>query len=117
MSADMQLIWEWPADRTVEQNLLIKVIDVEKENTGIFGFEKTPSFVGNLPDPVTVTAKVISQEADLKEKTIKIFLPKLELKSIKKDDFAVIGIVDNKVCICIRHVESENMDVSGVSCP
>ena len=114
MAADMQLIWEWPADRTVEQNLLIKVIDVEKENTGIFGFEKTPSFAGNLPDPVTVKAKVINQEIGSIEKTIKLVLPKLELKSIKKDDFAVIGILGSNVCICIKHAESENIDVS---CP
>ena len=47
MSADVHLIWEWPADRTVQQKVLIKGTDVKKEESGFFGFEKTPSFTGN----------------------------------------------------------------------
>ncbi len=116
MPPDIDLTWEWPAERTVEQKLLVKVTDIEKFKSGIFGFKKTPSFAGNLPDPVTVTAKVVGQETGLKGNTVAVVLPKLELNSIKKGDFAVIGVIDSKICICIKHVESQNIDISSVSC-
>lgn len=117
MSADVDLTWEWPADRVAEQKLLVKVVEIKAEGSGFFGFKKSPSFAGNLPDPVTVKAKLISQENNLKDKTVEITLPKLELESIKANDFAVIGIIASKTCICIKHVESENVDIDKVSCP
>lgn len=117
MSADIELTWEWPADRTVEQKLLVKILDVKKEGPGLFSFKKTPSFASNLPDPVTVKAKLVNQEGSLKDKTIELTLPTLELESIKANDFAVLGVVESKICICVTHVESENVDVNKVSCP
>lgn len=117
MSADIELTWEWPADRTVEQKLLVKIVDVKSEGSRFFSFKKTPSFASNLPDPVTVKAKIVSQETSLKNKTIELVLPKLELESIKADDLAILGVVDSKICICIKHVESESVDIANVSCP
>lgn len=117
MSADVDLTWEWPADRMAEQKLLVKVVEIKAEGGGFFGFKKSPSFAGNLPDPVTVKAKLISQEKNLKDKTVEITLPKLELESIKVDDFAVIGVIASNTCICIKHVESENVDIAKIPCP
>lgn len=117
MSADVDLTWEWPADREAGQKLLVKVMDIKNEGAGFFGFKKSPSFAGNLPDPVTVKAKLIRQEKSLEGKTVEITLPKLELESINIGDFAVIGVIDSKTCICIKHVESENVDIASVSCP
>lgn len=56
-------------------------------------------------------------EQKLLVKVVEITLPRLELESIKGDDFAVIGFIASKTCICIKHVESENVDVAKVSCP
>lgn len=117
MSADVDLMWEWPADRTAEQKLLVKVVEIKNESSGFFGFKKSPSFAGNLPDPVTVKAKLIRQEKNLEGKIVEITLPKLELESIDVGDFAVIGVVDSKTCICIKQVESESVDIASVSCP
>jgi hypothetical protein len=117
MSADIELTWEWPADRTVEQKLLVKIVDIQKGSPDFFNFIKTPSFANNLPDSITVKAMLIGQETDLKNKTIKLTLPTLELEPIKIDDFAIIGVVDNKICICIEHVESENTDTTKILCP
>lgn len=115
MSADIELTWEWPADRIVEQKLLVKVLDVN-ENSGFFSFNKAPSIASNLPDPVTVKAKLIDQKGNLKNKTIELTLPKLELGLIKVNDLVIIGIVESKVCICIKPVESENIDTDKISC-
>ncbi len=116
MSADIELTWEWPADRAVEQKLLVKVLDVN-ENSGYFSFNKTPSIASNLPDPVTVSAKLMAQEEEPKNKTVELTLPKLELGSIKTDDLAILGVVEGKICICIKSVESENIDLDKISCP
>lgn len=116
MSADIELTWEWPADRTAEQKLLIKVLDV-KDNSGLFSFNKTPSIANNLPDPVTVSAKLMTQEGNLKNKTIELSLPKLELRSIKTGGLAILGIMEGKICICIKPVAAENVDVGKISCP
>lgn len=117
MSADVDLTWEWPADRVAEQKILVKVLDIKSQSSGLFGFKKTPSFAGNLPDPVTVKAKIIGQDKGLNDKTVEITLPKLELESIKVNDFAVLGVIASKTCICIKHVESEHVDIANVSCP
>lgn len=115
MSADIELIWEWPADRVAEQKLLVKIVDVKNQRAGFFGFGRTPSFVGDLPDPVTVKAKLLN-ESDLKGKTVELTLPKLELESVKTNDYAMLGVVDNKICICIKQVDP-NVDIQNVPCP
>lgn len=74
-----------------------------------------PSFVGDLPDPVTVKAKLLN-EGDLKGKTVELALPKLELESIKTNGYAMLGVVDSKICICIKQVDP-NVDIQNVSCP
>ncbi len=116
MAADMELTWEWPADRVAEQKLLVKIVDVKNQSAGLFGFGKTPSFTGNLPDPVTVKAEVMNKEGDLKGKIVELTLPKLELESVSVNDVAVLGVVGGEVCICIKQVDLET-DIKNTSCP
>ncbi len=116
MAADIELTWEWPADRVAEQKLLVKIVDVKNQSAGFFGFGKTPSFAGNLPDPVTVKAEVMNKEGDLKGKIVELTLPKLELESVSVNDVAVLGVVDGEVCICIKQVDLET-DIKNTSCP
>lgn len=116
MSADIELTWEWPADRVAEQKLLVKIVDVKNQSAGFFGFGKTPSFAGNLPDPVTVKAQLMNEEGDLKGKTVELTLPKLELESVKANDYAVLGVVGSKICICIKTVDP-TVEIQNVSCP
>jgi len=116
MSADIQLTWEWPADRVAEHKLLVKIVDIKNQSAGSLGFAKTPSFAGNLPDPVTVKAEVMNKEGDLKGKIVELTLPKLELESVSVNDVAVLGVVDDKVCICIKQVDSK-ADMENTSCP
>lgn len=116
MSADIELTWEWPADRVAEQKLLVKIVDVKNQKAGFFGFAKTPSFAGNLPDPVTVKAEVMNKEGDLKGKIVELTLPKLELESVSVNDVAVLGVVGGEVCICIKQVDPET-DITNTSCP
>lgn len=116
MAADIELTWEWPADRVAEQKLLVKIVDIRNQSAGFFGFGKTPSFAGNLPDPVKVKAELMNKEGDLKGKTVELTLPKLELESAKANDYAVLGVVGSKICICIKTVDP-NVDIKNVSCP
>lgn len=116
MSAEFELTWEWPADRAAEQILLIKILDVKSQSTGLLGFGKTPSFAGNFPDPVILKMELLSKEHDLKGKTVELALPKLELGSLKANDHAALGVLDGNVCICIKRVEADT-DIENLSCP
>lgn len=116
MAADIELTWEWPADRVAEQKLLVKIVDVKNRKAGFFGFGKTPSFAGDLPDPVTVKAELLNKGGDLKGKIVELTLPKLELESVSVNDVAVLGVVDGEVCICIKQADPE-ADMENTSCP
>ncbi len=117
MSADIELNWEWPADRAADQKILIKVTDIKKQSSGFFGIKKSPSLAQNLPDPMVLSATLIGNESNLKNKTLELVLPKVELGEIKNNDIAILGVIAGKTCICIKAAESENTDPSTINCP
>lgn len=117
MSADIELGWEWPADRVAEQKFLIKVNSVNDKNNGFFGIKKSPSLIEGIPDPVLVKASIVSDNSSMNNKTVEVTVPKLELDGIVGSSYAVIGVVDSKICICIKKVESATTDISTIACP
>lgn len=38
MSAEIELKWEWPANRTIDYKLLVKIDSVDKKNRDSLGF-------------------------------------------------------------------------------
>jgi hypothetical protein len=117
MSADIELNWEWPADRTAEKKLLIKIDSVKKESAGFFSIQKSPSLASSLPDPKIVIGTVISNDSDLNGKRVKVVAPTLEIEDLNPNAYAVIGIVETNTCICIIPVASKETDLTNINCP
>ena len=116
MSADIELKWEWPAERKVTDRLLIKVDSIKEKGTGFFGVGGSPSIADNIPDPVVISGTVTKGSQFTDGKSLMVVTPKLEVESIKKDSYVVLGIVEKDICICIVPVESSEVDVSTIDC-
>ena len=117
MSADMELRWEWPADRAVEEQILIKVEDVQAQGSGVFGLGKSPSLAANIPEPTVITGTVQNKGAATDGKSLRIVAPKAEIGKTEIGGYAVLGVVDKAICICIVPVDPEDMDLSQIDCP
>ncbi|WP_226668414.1 hypothetical protein [Microbulbifer aggregans] len=117
MSADIELKWEWPADRAVEDKILIKIEDIKPQGSGFFGLRKSPSFAENLPDPTVITGVIKNADELIKGKSLKIIVPKPEVGNAAVGSYAVLGLVEKDICICIVPVESETTDITQVNCP
>ncbi|MFV8784033.1 hypothetical protein ACNKU7_16555 [Microbulbifer sp. SA54] len=117
VSADIELKWEWPADRAVEDRILIKVEDIKPQGSGFFGFKKSPSFASNLPEPTVITGTIQNTDDLIQGKSLKIIVPKPEIGDTTIGGYAVLGIVENDICICIVPVASAEADIKQVNCP
>lgn len=117
MSADIELSWEWPAERAIEDRILVKVESVKPKSAGLFGILNSPSLAGSLPDPIIVSGVVINSDNKLNGKSIQVVAPKLEIENIKKGIYAMLGIVENTICICIVPVENKDSDLNNIKCP
>lgn len=116
MAADIDLKWEFPADREANEKLLVKIEKIKKESGGLFGTKKSPSLVDAFPEATRVSGVILSEDKNIKGKSVELVLPGLELEGIAKNGFAMLGLVDTNTCICIKPVESESVDLSKVSC-
>lgn len=117
MSADIELNWEWPADRPIEQRILIKVDKIKAQGSGFFGMKTSPSLAANLPDATIVNATVLGGDKLLSGKSLSVVVPKLEIDLLTTGGYAVVGIVETDICICIVPVDSPNADISSLVCP
>ncbi|WP_308364327.1 MULTISPECIES: hypothetical protein [unclassified Microbulbifer] len=117
MSADIELKWEWPADRAIEDRFLIKVEKVKAQDSGLFGLKKSPSFASNIPEPTVITGVVQNKGTVINGKSLKVVAPKPEAEEIEAGSYAVLGVVDKDVCICIVPVESADIDITQINCP
>lgn len=117
MSEDIKLSWEWPAERSIEDRLLVQVESVKSQSSGLFGIKNSPSLAGSLPDPVSVSGIVIDADASLNGRSIQVVAPKLEVETIEKGIYTMFGIVENTICICIVPVENKGADLNSINCP
>ncbi|MFC1749474.1 hypothetical protein ACFL2V_11785 [Pseudomonadota bacterium] len=117
MSADIQLKWEWPADRKVDSRLLVKVTDIHKEGSGFFGIKKSPSLASSFPDPISLSGVVNTQDSNLAGKSIEIVVPNLEISDIEEGGYVVLGVVEDGVCVCIVEIDSPDVKLDTVKCP
>ena len=113
MATDLNLKWEWPANRQPTFTLVMAVAEVHEAGKGWLGIKKSPSLVEGMADPITLTGTIIRGDASLKNKTVSITLPKLEADAVGKGDAAAIAVLEDSVCICIKRLESQDEDVSN----
>lgn len=116
MAADIDLKWEWPDEREAKDKLLVKIKNIKKESSGLFGTKKSPSLVDALPDATKVTGLVLSDDKAISGKSVELVLPALELEGISSGNLVMLGLVNTNTCICIKAVESEDSDLSKISC-
>jgi len=116
MATDLNLKWEWPADRQPAMTLVVSVSDVSEAGKGWFGIKTSPSLVEGLPDPVTIKGTVVKGNASLVNKSISITLPKIEAGDLGKGNVSAIGVLENNVCICIKKLQSADEDISNWQC-
>lgn len=116
MSADIELKWEWPADRTIEDKFIVKIETIKPQKSGFFGFKKSPSFAGNLPQPTTVNGRIVKVGSDLDGKTVELVAPEPELGGVKADTYAMFGIIENAICVCVVPVSGPDVDVAHIDC-
>ena len=116
MSADIIYQWEWPAERSIQERMLVKITSIKKQGSGFFGVKKSPSIASNFPDPVIVEASLDDNQAQSNRKTVQIVVPKLEVETLEVGQFAMFGIVDTKICICIVPLDSKDVDLSSLNC-
>lgn len=102
MAAEITLKWEWPDNRKAEKTLQVHITEFKKLSSGFLGIGKSPSLVQGFPDPYTLRGTVESEDSFLHGKTIELVLPKLEAGDVEKNTTAVLGIINNQTCICIR---------------
>lgn len=117
MSADIEFDWEWPADRVIEDKVLIKITHIKKEGTGLFGIKQSPSLAKSLPDPQVISGVVVNSNSSLDVKSVKLVVPQLEIEGIKAGTYAMLGIVSDTTCICIVPVDNKETDLSNINCP
>lgn len=116
MSADIELKWEWPANRSTDNKLLVKIDSIKKQKTGFFNSLKSPSLINNLPDPRVISGNIINSKDIIASKNFALTLPLLEMESIESGSYAVLGIINKTTCICIVSVENKNVDLSSIDC-
>lgn len=107
MSADIELNWEWPADRAIEDKFIVKIESIKPHKSGLFSFKKSPSFAGTLPQSTTVEGKIVKIGSDLDGKTVELVAPEPELEGVRADAYAMFGIIENAICVCVVPVVAQ----------
>lgn len=99
---NVQMGWEWRAERLLEQRLGLRLIQIKEEGNGLFGIGRSPSLAGSLPDAQRVQADVIALD---RPGTVKIGtkitfrIPKKELRGAHEGALVAVGIIgQNVVC-------------------
>jgi hypothetical protein len=98
----VQMGWQWRAERSLEQRVGIRLIQIKSEGGGLFGIGRSPSLSGSLPDARRVQADVLTIDRPGKvgvAARIEFRIPKLELRGAEEGALAAIGIIgQNVVC-------------------
>ncbi len=116
MSTDLDLRWEWPAERQAQIKLMMTVEKTKAADQGLFGIKKSPSLAGSLPDPVEVTGVITKGDATLINKSVRLVLPKMELGETGAGDNLLLGVINNNICICIKKAESAATEPGELDC-
>lgn len=107
VAADVELQWEWPADRSPKHRVAATVTALGPTKQGV---AKSPSIARQLPDPMLLEGKVTAGHDPWSGHSFKLVVPKVELADIAVGDTVALGVVDDAVCICIAPIPREYLD-------
>jgi hypothetical protein len=97
---DLSLKWEYPAGRTAERFLMVRLDKAEKEGGGFLGIGRSPSMADALDDARLWTGTVT--EGDVIGSQVHIRVPGTDVPEAGQGDQVALGIVEKTICICVR---------------
>lgn len=97
---DLALTWEYPAGRSAERFLMVRLGKVEKEGGGLFGIRRSPSMADALDDARLWTGTVVN--GDLAGSAVHIRVPGVDVPEASQGDLVALGIAEGSICICVR---------------
>jgi hypothetical protein len=106
MASDvLRLGWQWPAGRSADYKMLIKVSEISKESAGLF--RKFESAAEHLPDAVVITGQATLGGEFAAGQAVAIRAPRAELKDVSVGRLAGVGVIrqdgkDKNICICVQ---------------
>lgn len=103
MKSDIELSWQWPAGRTPDKRVALRVEAIEAKTGGLFGAQRSPSIAQNVPDPTWLRGTVLAGDAAWHDKRVALLLPKLELPKVAVSDRVALAVLGD-ACICIAEV-------------
>lgn len=122
---NVEMGWEWRAERALDQRLGLRLIQIKKEGNGLFGIGRSPSLAGSLPDAQRVQADVIALDRPGVGRVgtkIAFRIPKIELRGAEEGALVAVGIIgQNVVCLALApdavNEASLSSWISEASCP
>lgn len=116
MPADIEFKWEWLADRAIEQKMVVRIDGVKPQKSGFFNFKKSPSFAGNVPEPITVKGTIVKVGSSLNGKSVELVAPQPEVGDLSAGDYAMFGLVSETTCVCVVSVSGPDANLAEVGC-
>ncbi len=116
MAKDVNLKWEWPADREPALKYVVKVSSITKADGGWFGLKRSPSIVEGVPKPVNLSGHIIHGDQMTSGQSVTLTLPELELVNISQGDIVALGMVKKDTCICLKKMSAPDEDLSDWHC-
>lgn len=100
------LSWQSPVGRTAAFRVAAKVSKIGKPSVGFLGLLRSPSIAGpaSLPDPIELSAAVVSAPADFGAEAVELTAPRAYLPALSAGDHVALGILANAVCVCIEKI-------------
>lgn len=120
---DVELGWEWRAQRALDQRIGLRIDQIEKEKTGIFGILNAPSLDRSLPDPMNIQGTVSAVDRPgliSANQSISFRIPRMEMNDVEVGDWIALGIIKEKaVCLSRAPVDisKDNIGVWLVDAP
>lgn len=100
---DVDLGWEWRAQRALDQRIGLRIDQIKKEKTGIFGVFNAPSLDRSLPDPMNIQGTVVAVDRPgllSASQSVRFRIPRMEMKDVQIGDWIALGIIKEKaVCL------------------
>jgi hypothetical protein len=99
----LELTWQWPAERSIETGLLVRVEAVRPTRRRFMGVRNSPSLAGSLPDPHDVVGTVIHGPDAFRGRRITLRVPGAEVTEITAGAIVALGLVEGgRVCVCVE---------------
>src|SRR5262249_16236769 len=90
------------------RKIIVRIDELKEADKGLLGsVENHPSLAHSIPDPIDMTATVISHSADWSAASVKLRYPKHKMKDAKVKDRVALGLFAKDKCICMTEVASD----------